>query len=67
MDRKPAVAGTFYPDSEEKLGKLVRALMEEAVASPVLGVVSPHAGYIYSGSVAGTLFVPTRGFSANAM
>ena len=56
MDRKPAVAGSFYPDSGEELEESVRALLEKAEASPALGVISPHAGYTYSGSVAGALF-----------
>lgn len=56
MNRKPAVAGSFYPDNGKELEESVRALMEKAEASPALGVVSPHAGYMYSGPVAGALF-----------
>ncbi len=56
MNRKPAVAGSFYPDNANELEKSVRALIEKAEASPALGVVSPHAGYMYSGPVAGALF-----------
>jgi AmmeMemoRadiSam system protein B len=57
MNRKPAVAGTFYPGSEGRL----QAFLEDAVR-PVpepmaaVGVVSPHAGYVYSGKVAGAVF-----------
>ncbi|MCK5236466.1 MAG: AmmeMemoRadiSam system protein B [Deltaproteobacteria bacterium] len=50
------MAGSFYPDSGEELEESVRALLEKAEASPALGVISPHAGYTYSGSVAGALF-----------
>ena len=56
MDREPAVAGSFYPDGAKELEKSVRALIEDAEASPALGVVSAHAGYMYSGPVAGALF-----------
>ena len=54
MLRKPAVDGSFYPASPEMLGKEVRALITEEVEKEhALGVVSPHAGYVYSGKVAG--------------
>lgn len=56
MDRKPAVAGSFYPSDGTELEEEVRSLIAEAEPSPALGVVSPHAGYVYSGSVAGALF-----------
>jgi AmmeMemoRadiSam system protein B len=56
MDRKPAVAGAFYPGTGEDLEKAVASYMEEAERSPALGVVSPHAGYMYSGPVAGAVF-----------
>jgi AmmeMemoRadiSam system protein B len=57
MIRQPAVAGQFYPGNGEKL----RAEMENLViAAPArekaLGVIAPHAGYIYSGAVAGELY-----------
>lgn len=57
MTRKPAVAGQFYPGSPERL----RAFLREAVrlpAEPVraVGIVVPHAGYVYSGKVAGEVF-----------
>jgi len=55
MIRSPAVAGQFYPARPDLLRQQVRQLLEPPVAEPVpaLGVVSPHAGYIYSGRVAG--------------
>ncbi|MFC1671605.1 AmmeMemoRadiSam system protein B [Planctomycetota bacterium] len=59
MDRTPAVAGTFYPGTREELEDAVASLMGEAEKSPALGVVSPHAGYVYSGSVAGAVFSKT--------
>jgi AmmeMemoRadiSam system protein B len=57
MNRKPAVAGTFYPGSAGRL----QAFLEDAVkpaSEPLVavGVVSPHAGYVYSGRVAGAVF-----------
>jgi len=57
MQRQPAVAGQFYPGSEGKLrAALSRLIPENASPKPVRGVISPHAGYVYSGSIAGRLF-----------
>jgi AmmeMemoRadiSam system protein B len=57
MERKPAVAGQFYPGSKSSLEREVARLLE-AKAKPrkALGAVAPHAGYIYSGGVAGKVF-----------
>ncbi len=52
--REPVVAGQFYPgikrDLERALSKLVDVKKKKEDA---LGAISPHAGYIYSGGVAG--------------
>lgn len=55
--RAPAVRGTFYPGDREELEALLAELMPVA-AKPVIaiGVVAPHAGYLYSGGVAGAVF-----------
>ena len=53
--RPAAVAGTFYPDDPETLRKLVRAFMAEVpplAGRPPKAAIVPHAGYVYSGSVA---------------
>ncbi len=59
MVRKPAVAGMFYPGDEKTLRGMVEGFLETAgvVSDPgVTGIVSPHAGYMYSGSTAGAAF-----------
>ena len=57
MQRQPAVAGQFYPDSENKLrDELSRLIPENRSPQRVKGVISPHAGYVYSGAIAGKLF-----------
>ena len=57
MIRKPVVAGQFYPDDAKELKSQLNDLIEkDCEKGDVLGVVSPHAGYIYSGRVAGSLF-----------
>ena len=56
--RKPAVAGSFYSGDRDKLHKTVSSYLKQADISDefnnhrVIGIVSPHAGYIYSGPVA---------------
>lgn len=57
MQRQPAVAGQFYPGSEGKLrAALSQLIPENASPQPVKGIISPHAGYIYSGAIAGQLY-----------
>ena len=56
MLRSPAVAGQFYPGTEASLVKTLNVLIPEildADKQDALAVVSPHAGYVYSGGVAG--------------
>ena len=57
MQRQPAVAGQFYSGSEEKLRATLSQLIPDNTSPiPVKGIISPHAGYIYSGAIAGQLF-----------
>jgi len=57
MVRMPAVAGYFYPGQAEELRTLIKSLIPEAPKKErALAVVSPHAGYIYSGRVAAAVF-----------
>ena len=59
--RKPAWAGSFYPSSGSELKKTIQQLTEKAKKSrieipddrPLKAIIMPHAGYIYSGVVAG--------------
>ncbi|MCP5002815.1 MAG: AmmeMemoRadiSam system protein B [Planctomycetes bacterium] len=54
--REPAVAGRFYPDNAKELRKQITDLLgekhTEGVSSKPIAIISPHAGYKYSGSVA---------------
>ena len=60
--RQPAVAGRFYPSSPERLRSEVErytSSVAEVDAPPklrALGCVVPHAGYMYSGHVAGAVY-----------
>jgi AmmeMemoRadiSam system protein B len=65
MDREPAVAGRFYTDDPAALVRQVDRFL--AAGGPKVrarGLVAPHAGYVYSGSVAGAVYarveVPPR-------
>ena len=55
MLRQPAVANRFYPGSPRQLDQTLSSLLPPKSASlpEAIGVVSPHAGYIYSGELAG--------------
>ncbi len=56
MIRQPAVAGQFYPGTEQALRQELQQLIPETfLKQQAIGVISPHAGYIYSGSTAGKL------------
>src|SRR5437899_12889399 len=61
MVRQPAVAGRFYPAEPDKLSKSISEFLEPA-SRPIqahikpIGVVVPHAGYMYSGHVAGAVY-----------
>ncbi len=57
MNRSPIASGRFYPGNKEKLKSVLKALMEDCPQrQKALGVISPHAGYIYSGRVMGSVF-----------
>jgi len=56
MNRNPVVAGQFYPASASQLKEMIKMLIDEkAEKEEVIGLVSPHAGYVYSGPVAGAV------------
>jgi len=54
--RKPAVAGYFYPKGKKELTKTVDDLISNVkhtkIAGKIVGIMSPHAGYVFSGQVA---------------
>jgi AmmeMemoRadiSam system protein B/AmmeMemoRadiSam system protein A len=54
--REPAVAGAFYPDNPDVLSRDVKRYLENAkkekLEGEIVALISPHAGYMYSGQVA---------------
>lgn len=69
--RRPAVAGYFYPSSPDDLVKSIKdsflhslgpgRLPPSELDEGLIGVVSPHAGYIYSGPVAAHAYYKISG------
>jgi MEMO1 family protein len=57
MQRHAAVAGQFYPGTREHLQSVLSGLIPAVPEKRrVLGIVAPHAGYIYSGAIAGKIY-----------
>jgi len=72
MIRPPAVAGAFYPSDARELARQIDGFTNAATPAPAAasakiaarGCVVPHAGYMYSGHVAGAVYaaieIPAR-------
>ncbi len=57
MNRNPAVAGQFYPaDSEALTADIAKHLADVSEKVRAIGVVAPHAGFMYSGDTAGAVY-----------
>jgi AmmeMemoRadiSam system protein B len=57
LKRKPAVAGYFYPQQEESLKFLLDRMIDPLRGKrKAISVIAPHAGFEYSGPVAGAVF-----------
>ncbi len=57
--RTPAVAGLFYPEHPDELQTMMRKFLNETKVSrePVpKAIIAPHAGYIYSGPIAASVY-----------
>lgn len=58
-NRKPAVAGQFYPGTANELKSALEKHFKEAKSKEVehtMAIIAPHAGYVYSGTVAASAF-----------
>ena len=71
-NRSPAVAGIFYPSAARELNQVIELCFKEQRFGPghlpagkefnqrrIYGIVSPHAGYTYSGAVAANGYYET--------
>src|SRR6476620_10459676 len=57
--RRPVVAGVFYPSGAQELESTVETMLSQTTERKpcrLCGVVVPHAGYVYSGPIAGKAF-----------
>ena len=66
LDARPsAIAGTWYEADPKTLAREIDGYLDGAhlptLDGEVLGVIAPHAGYYYSGPVAGYSFAAVRG------
>jgi len=68
--RRPAVAGSFYPDNKEELSQLVEKQLHAVNNLPeingqIMAIVVPHAGLVYSGPIAAYAYklIENRGFN----
>ncbi|MBN1897340.1 MAG: AmmeMemoRadiSam system protein B [Spirochaetes bacterium] len=57
LTRNPVVSGLFYPAGKDNLSKMIGTLLREARTEvkdniDIFGLISPHAGYVYSGGCA---------------
>jgi MEMO1 family protein len=59
-DRQPVAAGRFYPADKETLIKDISQLFENCKKLPnnwdIRAIISPHAGYVFSGKIAASAF-----------
>ena len=61
MIRQPVVAGSFYPEGPSALAKqLDKLVRSEQPPQPAKAIIAPHAGYVFSGAVAGELMAATQ-------
>ncbi|UCD85855.1 MAG: AmmeMemoRadiSam system protein B [Deltaproteobacteria bacterium] len=58
--KQPVVSGQFYPAGREQLSSMIRLYLSSAslidLEGKLLGMMVPHAGYVYSGPVAAYVY-----------
>jgi AmmeMemoRadiSam system protein B len=63
--RFPAVAGQFYPGEEKELSQMIDEFLKNVkvpkIEGEIFGVLVPHAGYVFSGSVAAHCYKAIEG------
>lgn len=56
MMRQAQFAGSWYPGEPQRLREFLQRVAPPGPGRPALAVVAPHAGYVYSGVVAGAVY-----------
>ncbi|OGC39637.1 AmmeMemoRadiSam system protein B, partial [candidate division WOR-3 bacterium RBG_13_43_14] len=67
--RQSPHAGTWYPGQADSLKKQIHSYLDNAqvkVAGEIFGLISPHAGYVYSGPVAAFAYQTVQGLKYDA-
>ncbi|MGA9115788.1 MAG: AmmeMemoRadiSam system protein B [Bacteroidota bacterium] len=70
MRRPASVSGRFYPDSPGELKRQVRFLLdrvESPAGAPPVALISPHAGYAFSGYTAAHAYAALEGGTYSAV
>ena len=68
VDRQPAVAGQFYSNNPTELRSMIEGFFAQVKSQPdknIAAVISPHAGYVFSGPIAAEAYAqidPDREF-----
>jgi hypothetical protein len=69
--REPALAGSWYPGDPEVLSRDVKRYLENAkkekVEGQIVALISPHAGYMYSGQVAAYAYKLVEGMAFDSV
>ncbi len=69
--KKPILAGTWYPGDPIRLRSDIERYLadtgEEKIDGKVMGLISPHAGYVYSGRIAACAYKAVRGNEFDAV
>ncbi len=62
LTRPAAVAGMFYPADKHKLQAMVQSYLDHTTPAGGLpkAIIAPHAGYIYSGPIAASVYARLR-------
>ncbi len=68
--RPPTVAGSFYPENADELKQWIKKYLDNAKQKKnqnVVALVAPHAGYVYSGWIAGNAYKSVQGNKYDAV
>lgn len=69
--REPVFAGSWYPDNPQTLSRDIREYLQNAkkerIEGEIIALVSPHAGYMYSGQVAAYAYQLIEGRSYDSI
>jgi MEMO1 family protein len=62
MSRKTVYAGTWYPGTEDSIIKAIDSFLpnKKVTARKAIGIMVPHAGWLYSGKVAAQVYASAK-------